>query len=87
MPATKKTKILLRITKNQISKVSKNIPLAPEAKFELKSIELPKYKYFNSIMRSLEEIKISWGLSSNINQLKAGRIREKLSELLRVIKK
>ena len=87
MPATKKTKNPFQITNNQISKISKYIPAAPEVKFELKSIELPKYKYFHSIMRSLEEIKISWGLSSNINQLKTGRIREKLSELLRVIKK
>lgn len=87
MPATKKTKTPFRITNNQISKISKYIPIAPEVKLELKSFELTKYKYFNSIMRSLEEIKISWGLSSNINQLKAGRIRAKLSELLRVIKK
>ena len=29
--------------------LAKYIPLAPDVKFELKSIELPKYKYFNSM--------------------------------------
>ena len=79
MPAHKKK------PKPKISHPPSTSTLKKPLALEVKS-ELPKYRYFNSIMRNLEEIKLSWGLSSRLNQLRTSKIRTKLSELIQLIK-
>ncbi len=80
MPAHKKK------SKPKISHPPSISTLKKTPALEVKS-ELPKYRYFNSIMRNLEEIKLSWGLSSRLNQLRTSKIHTKLSELIHLIKK